>query len=450
MNILEYTKLFHRMEIQEKLFELKTSDNIYFWDIVRYDIFQLIFRSIQGVKNTRNTTPCKRKLSSRVFDAVLFCINDIKYMHRNRMKKYVFFKCSRNVIDGRNVDIVSDDYLRIIGNDCFLVETFENFKDCRSYNNYGLALYKRIYAILHKNPERYNVDSIIKNTFGVNIQFDEFIKARVNSFKAEKNYYRKLIGRLKPRAIFFVQNGIQKALILTCKEMKIPVIELQHGLINYCHAAYSYPDEINQYNDNQVIVPDTFFAFSDYWIKNMNYPVRNLVAMGNSHYGTFDYSVNSVRDEITFISANVYQEKIEEYLDYLLLRNPEAKINLKLHPNQREDQQRICQKYESHKNVKVYCTEVTVKELFKRSCEVIILTSTAAYEAIQYGCKLGIIKDEMSYDIEDLFAHPNTRILEKPADIMNENKHEPVNTVFFENFKSDVFEKFLSDMGKKV
>jgi|GEM_PF-4566669 len=39
MNIVEYTKVFHHMEMEAKLFELKTSDNIYFWDIVRYDVF---------------------------------------------------------------------------------------------------------------------------------------------------------------------------------------------------------------------------------------------------------------------------------------------------------------------------------------------------------------------------------------------------------------------------
>jgi len=451
MNIVEYTKIFHEMEVKSKLFELKTSDNIYFWDIVRYDVFFFIYRSIQGDKSTDVKNIKADKTLLRVLDRISYLINDLKYLLRNSgEKKYLIFRCSRNFINGKEVDIISDEYMKFIGNDSFVIETFNKHKDVTSFNNYALLLYKKLYCALNKTKDTYNIDSIVKNTFGLDIHLDEFIKVRVTSFKAERSYYRMLFKKLKPQAIFLVQNGIQKAIMYVGREMEIPVIEFQHGLINYCHPAYSYPDEIKKYKNNEFIVPDNFFAFSEYWIKNVNYPVKRSYPMGNSHYYTFVPPVNEDRDEITFISADTYHQKVEEYLDYFLEHRPEAKVNLKLHPNQGKEVQRIRQKYSVYKNVTVYYTEVTVKELLKRSREIIILTSTCGYEAIQYGCNLGIIRDEMSYDIQDLFDHPNTRVFDTPEDILNKPMNQPITTIFFENFKADEFKKYMIQLEKNT
>ena len=98
----------------------------------------------------------------------------------------------------------------------------------------------------------------------------------------------------------------------------------------------------------------------------------------------------------------------------------------------------------------VYYNEVTVNELFARSKEVIILASTCGYEAIQHGCNLGIIRDEMSYCIQDLFSHPNTRLLDTPEDILDINMNKPITTIFFENFKVDEFQRYMLELEKNT
>lgn len=446
MNILEFTKKFQEMEMSQGLFELETVDGIYFWDIIRYDVFYYIFRDNLSIKpkakeNLKNT---KSKFTlSKIINGFSNLWGDYKYLHLNKQQKYIFFRFSRNLIDGKETDIISEDYLKIIGDDCFIIETFANSRDSNCFLNSALRYKKKIHMLFRKKTESYNVDEIINNTFGLDIHLDDFIKSRIENFRIERIHYTKLFKKINPQAVFFVQNGIQKALMYSSRELEIPSIELQHGIINYSHQAYSYPEAIEKYKQNQVIVPSVLFAFSDYWISNVNYPVNESIAMGNTYYSIPSALKSENQDEFTFISADIYQKKIEIYLDYILGQKPDIKINLKLHPNQKCEIEQINEKYCEYKNIKVYYNEVTLHELFKRSREVILVTSTAAYEAIQFGCNVGIIKDDLSYDIEDLFNHTNVTILEQPSDIFNKGKEVPIKTVFFDIFREDKMKNFI-------
>jgi len=446
MNILECTKKFQEMEIEQGLFKLHTPDGVYFWDIVRYDVFYFIFRDNLNSKpkQSLDLKSNKSKFSlSKIAYAVKTLISDYIYLYANSKSKYVFFKCSRNLIDGKETDIISTDYLSIIGDECFIIETFGNSRDNDCFLN-SVLRYKKKFSKLFKNKlENYYIDQIINNTFGLDLHLDDFIRSRVENFRLERKHYTKLLKRLKPKAVFFVQNGIHKSLLYSCRELGVPSIELQHGTMNYCHQAYSYPIGVEEYKHKEVIVPDALFAFSDYWIKNVNYPVKEAIAMGNTYYSIPNSPICENQDEITFISANIYEKKIEIYLDYMLDKYPNTKINLKLHPNQKGEIDQINAKYSKYKNIQIYYNEVTLHELFKKSKEVILVTSTAAYEAIQFGCSVGIIKDDLSYDIEDLFNHTNVMLLEKPSDLFNKCKSKPIKTVFFDGFNEDKMKNFI-------
>lgn len=443
MNILEYTKIFHEMEIVEGLFEIKTSDGIFFWDIVRHDVFYLIFRNYLRGQTAQNK--CSKISLSKLVKTFSSIMREIKCVYSYSKYKYIFFKCSRNIIDGKEIDIISNDYLQVIGKDSLIIE---NYGESKYFNNKIVRIKKRINKIIKIKTNNYHVDEIIKNTFGVDVFLDSFIKSRIEDFKVEKKHYMKLLKRHKPLAVFFIQNGIQKSLMSSCRELGILSIELQHGIVNYCHPLYSYPKEIKHYKGTEVIVPEIYLGFSDYWIKVVNYPVKKAIAMGNTYYSTPIFSIEEKQNEITFISVNIFQKKIESYLDIFLEKDSNTKVNLKLHPNQSRDIEQISKKYSIYKNVKVYYNEVTLSELFNRSKEVIVVTSTAAYEAINFGCKLKIIKDELSYDIIELFDHPNVIILDKPLDIFKNNNNEPINTIFFDVFNECKLKNLIEHIEK--
>ena len=54
----------------------------------------------------------------------------------------------------------------------------------------------------------------------------------------------------------------------------IKVVEGQHGLIGYSHAAYSYPRDV-EYGDRSTF-PTVFLAFSDYWVRTCFYPAGSV------------------------------------------------------------------------------------------------------------------------------------------------------------------------------
>jgi len=446
MNILECTIKFQEMEMSHGLFELKTFDGIYFWDIVRYDVFYFIFRDNLNDKPKPNKVIPNKSNRSKITEGLKNLVGDFKYLHKNTGKKYLFLKCSRNLINDKETDIISADYLKIIGEDCFVIEIYGNSTGKNSFLNSVLRYKKKINILFKKKAENYDIDKVINNTFKLDLHLDDFIASRVENFRIERSYYRKLLKKLKPKAAFFVQDSSQKALVYCCRELGKPSIELQHGIINNCHQGYSYPKAIEKYNENEVVVPEVLFAFSDYWINNVNYPVREAIAMGNTYYSIPNCATLKNDKEITFISADIYEAKIEVYLDYLLEKEADFKINLKLHPNQKGQIDEIAKKYSKYKNVKVYYNEINLHELFKTSKVVVLVTSTAAYEAIQFGCCVGIIRDDASFDIEDLFHHENVIVLDNPKDLFNKDKKEIINTVFFDEFSQENMKSFIKSI----
>lgn len=450
MNIFEFTEKFQAMEMDEKLFEMSTEDDIFYWDIIRYELFNTIFRdylrgSIESKKVIVNNKfePSLKKILE-IFRNV---INDFVYLHNNKESPYVIFTCSRNLIAGEEKDIISEDYLKTIGNRSFIIETFSTSRKIKNYKNTILTYRKKLYR-LSRFKQKFPVNEIINDRFNINIDLNEIINKKLYEFRIEKKYYQNLLEKINPNAVFFVQNGIQKALIHSCKKLHIPLVEFQHGIINFCHPAYSYPNGIEKYLSKEIIVPDVLFGLSDYWIQNVNYPVKESISMGNSNFNKSGQPVEKERKEITFISANIYQGKIEVYLKTLLENSQDIIINLKLHPNQYSELNDIIRKFSKYSNLNIYSNELSLDELFRRSIEVIVVTSTAAYEALQAGCNLGIIQDDSSYDIADLFRHPNVRVISEPMDILNSNFGAHIETSFFNLFDNEKFTRFIEKFEK--
>lgn len=451
MNIIEFTRQFQSMEMKERLFERKTSDEIYFWDIVRYDVFNLIFRDYLNEQFTddKQKTSSKRKITfNKILRGIITYQRDMDYFQKYRNSKYMFFCCSRNFIDNKDIDFISKDYLKIIEDQSFIIETFDSSVNNSYFKNIIFKYQKKMSKLFFRKNDVYNINEIINGYFNISIDIDELLNSILDNFRFEKKFYLNFLRKTNPQIVFFVQNGIQKALMHSCNELNITSVELQHGIINFSHPAYSFPKGVEMYLNGQVIVPDVFFTFSKFWTDNTYFPVRKNIVMGNSYYGSLACSLSQGdrKNEITFVSANIYQKDIDRYISYLANNNSRIIINLKLHPNQINDKKDLCSRYKMYSNIKVYYNEVTLLELFSRSKEVIMVTSTAAYEAIQVGCNVGIIKTEMSYNIEDLFNHPNVRLLEQPEDILINKNNKSYQTVFFEKFNDTKFLKFIDEI----
>ena len=339
MDILEFTDKFQKIESENSFFSEKDSEGILYWDLVRHDVFYLLYFKVCNTKLLDSVNEKKSKV-----DMLYTLIGNLwGYINFNlktsRKYKYICFATSRNKdADGKNIDFVSNDILNIIHGDSLVIESFN--KDLsenrhRSVYNYGLLInsYKwRLKSKLSKKTiNKYKIAEILREEFNVDLDLTRDINAIITNYKISKSHYLRLFAKVKPKAIFLVQNGIQKGLFEAANKLNIRVIELQHGLIGYVHPIYSYPNIIQ--SGKLETFPDTFFSFSDFWTSNLNFPVKNIIPMGNNFYAK--KTVNESKEyDLTFIFANIYSDDLLQFVDSLLKNCYKGKICIKLHPNQ--------------------------------------------------------------------------------------------------------------------
>lgn len=85
---------------------------------------------------------------------------------------------------------------------------------------------------------------------------------RVSTVRWQARLYGLLLRRVRPRAVLVSDTG-EYALILACRRLGVPIIELQHGLFDISH-----PDAVplEAGPPAQMLVPHAFACRSRYWI----------------------------------------------------------------------------------------------------------------------------------------------------------------------------------------
>ena len=435
MDINEFRKIFFKMEIENKLFYEKIKNDIYWWDIVRHDIYYQIFNSLE-----REDVAFKEKANSK--SILLYLKKDLKnlvYLYKNKNKDYMFFKSSRN--NGK--DLILDPIIESKKN-IFIHETFleKNKFEIKSIRVLQQIFFKKIEIDCQK------YENLIEKYFGKKVNLHFIINFLVNKFIIDKKYYTIILNIVKPKKIYLVQNGIQKGLFEAAKQKKVTIIEMQHGFIGENHPAYSYPDEI-LIKKNELYLPDYFCVFSNYWKNKINYPVKKTFIIGNDNYFVEEELIKNNTD-ITFISSDMHQDKLDLYLETLLKIDKDNRIiNLKLHPNQKNKIDIIKVKYKSYPNVKIIFDEINMKSLLLKSECIVTVNSTVTYEALQLGIPCFIIK-ELNYaeDLEVLkldgvFLIENKKQMEK---ILQKKINIKKKHIYFEKFD---LKKLQSIEGEK-
>jgi len=453
MNIIEFTDKFQKIEIENKFFEEQNSKGIFYWDLVRHDVFYLLYYKVCDTKLLPVVHEEKSKLTmlSTLFGNVRGYINfNIK---TTRNYKYICFVTSRNKdADKKDVDYISDDILRVIQADSFVIESFNKdiINRYKSIFDFGLLMttYKARLKekFVKKTPETYKISEILKHEFNVSIDLTNDINALIINYKISTEYYSSLFKKTRPKAIFMVQNGIQKGLFEAANKLNIPVIELQHGLIGYVHPAYSYPDTLQP--GNLKTLPNTFFSFSDFWISNLNYPVKKIIPLGNNFYSK-TIVTQLKKYDLTFIFANIYSEDLIKFIDVLLQERYKGKICIKLHPNQFNEFHTITSLYAAHDTIEVIASQRSMAEILSVSKAIFAIQSTAVYEALHYKVKVYLykIKDYLTH--QDVIGNPNVYLVENVRDVIDFDANSFIDSevyTMFEPFNEKVFNDFIHNL----
>ena len=443
MNTLNLLTKFIDFEKKYNMFNLKTDNGIYWWDIARFSIYEelnntFIIKDI-GVQHVQN--------KYNLFFIFTTMLKDTLYLSQSifAKKKFFFFLTSRSKDKfGRHFDTVSSVYLKTLpSEDIFYLETiFDAKTDYPSFHKIFLKIMKIFFKSKNHNIN-FEVNKLLNETFGTNIDFYTVIQNDLNNYCVEYKYYKKLLELIQPDYCFVVQNGIQKGLFSAANDLNIKSIELQHGQINLFNILYSYSNEIDYSHLNYF--PKVLFTYSEYWNKT-NYPVAEKISMG------LENNMNSknvkTSNDVAFIFASMYTETLLIFVKELAPKF-EHKIYIKLHPNQKNEIQYIKQELKDNKNIEIIFIEKTMDEIFSLVSSIILIQSTTIYEALQKEKKVFLYKKQ-DYDTHvDVFENQNVYLIENVDEFLL-HKDKPLKAQnkinFFDSFDQNKFASYIKEM----
>jgi len=444
----ELVNNFFNFEKKNNLFELKTDDGFYWWDVVRYHVYIEIVSKL-GVENKNNNNNNKNK-NKNFFKLTSFLISDFLYLLKSKFKKinYFFLLYPRNIDNnGFAIDNISNEALKLLKNNSFIIDNLKTGKMTDTpYSNIFLSLFRKIHT--RKNKEHNlnidGIDMLLKAEFNVEFRFKDKIDNLLSIFEADIKYYNILLKLFRPKIIFFVATGSEKGLLYVCNNLGIKSAEFQHGQANKMHMYYSYPNSINY--EHLKTLPYAFLSLSSYWHKT-NYPVKVKLDVGNSAYSVI---ANKSGNNIVVMCHDIYMSELLPLIHGLALKIKDRKIIVKLHPEQANEARKFKDDFKDFNNIDIVCNEKNSLNVLNNSSSMITIQSTTVYESIQLSVKVFLYKKKDYSSHCDLFNNKNVYLVDNIDQIIENMDNEFISSgklTFFKKFDKGMFLKFIREFG---
>ena len=108
------------------------------------------------------------------------------------------------------------------------------------------------------------------------------IQSRITKFLFYHDFYNKFLKKIRPKLVIinYPHTHPKMALMYACTKLRIPTIELQHGIIYESHMAYIYQKAVNR-----DMFPDYIFTFGDFFSelivnKSVMFKKSNVYSIG--------------------------------------------------------------------------------------------------------------------------------------------------------------------------
>lgn len=403
------------MESDERLFEVKDERGIYVWDLVRY----YVFTTLLWIDDTVASDSPKLTVWT-ISSKILSFFRNVWIILFVR-KKYFFFLNSRNRFkeSGLFFDQNAYDTLCLLpAGDCLINEAYPTrrkdvYKSTTVFFTSGILC-----RLIANNVPSYNfasVKAIIDKHFNGNeISLDRLAAEYANYYR-EKSLYKLIFKKTSPKLLFVTQAGMRKGMYSAAKELLIPIIEFNHGIVYDGHMAYSYPqiDGIHNYN------ADYIFALSDFWYSDMFLPHTEIISVGNNYFRppSAPPCTPESDSKVLVISSNEMGLDLKEFLLRTLKQCSEAlqyEFLFKLHPNQFEQKEDYERFFLEYPNVTVITNEKSVPQCMQDCSTIFLIQSTAAFEALQMGRKVAVLKQSSYETMQVIFNEPNVHLVWTP------------------------------------
>ena len=429
---------FFEMEKKYDLFSMK-ENGIFIWDLFRMHIY-LKYHFPETKKKY-----LKRSFSYKplLWHFLIPSIKSIPYfMFKNG--NIIIIPVSRHL--NKDKKLHDKSLMNIISyyESAFIVENHDTNKAylydaCCDFSR----LFRKIYHTVSKklSVSNYEIirDALITTLGESKITYNE-LSAIYSNYWSDYTFYKWFFRIKHTRKVFFVQDGLKKGMILAAHSLKIATYELQHGSFDRSHLSYSYPDNIKQ-GSKFIIFPENLLTFGSYWGKDFNLPA-NIISIGNDYFTVNNSQEKSKENGLLFISSKIHGKDLAQLAVNFSIENPNIRIKFKLHSNEIDNIPLYDSLFGKYKNIEIIKSEHDLHQLIEISELVVLIASTVAYEALNFGKKIAIYKRVNFMDIQDLFKLPNVYLLENSSEL-GQILNLPIakiDTVFFEKFNEKKME----------
>ncbi len=233
------------------------------------------------------------------------------------------------------------------------------------------------------------VESEISRRIGKRYDLYGMLIEYTKMYKVEYFLYKRLLQKVQPSKIYLVVSYSFGALIKAAKDLKIEVIEFQHGNFSQHHFGYYFGEE-KRYLD---YFPNKFYVWSQYWKEHINFPIENQYIEVHKfmYLEEMKKKYKNIKKEpkqAVVLSQGVLGDKIAQKLyenwDYF----QQFQIIYKLHPGEysRFKSYKTLMELEKKYRIKIV-KDVDLYALLAASSYQIGVFSTALYEGIEFECK---------------------------------------------------------------
>jgi len=353
MNIESIIEKIFQMEEELDLFNKKI-DGVFFWEAIRFTVVNLLAQKIDPSYGKRHTVFSDIRAGKAL--PGLNALKKIFYKNPLLVSKsdFLFIGASRRTLmeDRLWWDIYCDPVIDNLKskNKCILYEMpilgthlappkTKNIRylDFVSFVSNRLIRSKLI-RIKFSNGDKLSIDQIekqIKERFGADINLQSLIYYYLIERKSTLPLYIWLFKRINPKIVVFICSYGKEILVEACKNLGIPSVELQHGIINRYHTGYSFVGKKSIKRN----FPDYFFAFGDYWKNLVEFPIskERVYSVG---FPFFEQEVAKFKNEnkknqVVFVSQGPYGKKLSQLAVDLKKRHDFGmEIVYKIHPGE--------------------------------------------------------------------------------------------------------------------
>ncbi|MFL9481722.1 hypothetical protein ACI6Q2_03020 [Chitinophagaceae bacterium LWZ2-11] len=437
MEEIQHWKKFFDFEKKNHLFDYKDENGVYIWDIIRYEVYIAYMWELDVKK--REAVSIKEYLGKATYS--LISLIKLFFKKKNDNLFYIYSRdLSGEYFYDRNISHI----IPFVKKEPIIIEFNYFFRIKYFHQNFlfrPFSFFKVVASpFINKKKDFGGLINLINKELQINWT-NEVVESFVRDFKLEIKFYTWLLKQKKIKKIFVI--GRHKGMFHAAKQLNIPIIEFQHGIVDAGHLFYNYP-ELKDFN-NKIYIPDLFVTFSPFWIKGINYPVKKVIPIGNDNLYVNDLLEESEpTNNILFISSIIFGKEIIPLVERYAKENEGIKIYLKLHPDQFFEVSGYQKIFKKYANIKVISKEYNTYQLIQKSRAVVAINSTVVYEALQAGKIVFLYKKMTYYRHEHIFNHPNLYLIDNANQINFENIYPIKNTyIFFDRFNPNLLKEIL-------